>query len=363
MHLLRKAGSPYWYAGFESPRGSNKYVSKSTKVKATPRNRREALEVARDLQDSLDREYAEQAKGGGTSVLMVIDRYWSSEASKLNSSNSYFRYLERIADHLGDERNYCNVGTPDVAGLSESMAEQGLGNASVNKMLSVWQRMHRVAATKIGLPVRVIDWAICRRLEPAGRTRFIEMDEARALLRSLPDRGKDIFIFGLMTGCRKEQILSLSWDQVSMPDRRVWVIKKNKRANVRHWIECNPQAMLVLEKRENKGDSGELVFDTTNFRRDWDAARDLAGVKDFTFHDIRHTAATWLARTSPLHVVKEMLGHADISTTMRYSHVTQSDVRAAVDKMPSLSIEVACETNKEIDEQNACRAATCTQVE
>ena len=56
-----------------------------------------------------------------------------------------------------------------------------------------------------------------------------------------------------------------------------------------------------------------------------------SGVADFRMHDMRHTAASRVARVSNLKVVQTLLRHADIRTTLRYVHVNVDDVRAALD--------------------------------
>ena len=337
MHLLRKAGSPYWYAKFEAPRGSGRHVSKSTRIKASPKTKRAAIEAAIAIQGALNKRHAANLIGGDVTLLDVVEQYWSSEASKLKSADTYLQHLERIVDFLGEQRIYSEVETADAAAFVDHMDGLGLGDATINRHLSVWQRMHKVAGTKRGLPVRMIDWAECRRMMPEGRNRFIEVDDVQRLLHEIPQRGREIFVFGLMTGCRKNQILSLSWDRVQLPDARVQVWKKHRRSNVAHWIECNGTAAQILERRAEVRD-GDLVFDTTNHRKDWEGALKRAGIEDFVFHDVRHTAATWLARVASLQVVRELLGHSDIKTTLRYAHVRQQDVRDAVNRMPGIGV-------------------------
>jgi integrase len=56
-----------------------------------------------------------------------------------------------------------------------------------------------------------------------------------------------------------------------------------------------------------------------------------AGVDNFRFHDLRHTAAARVLRKSNLRVVQNLLGHADPSTTAKYAHAVAEDIRAAMD--------------------------------
>ena len=75
-----------------------------------------------------------------------------------------------------------------------------------------------------------------------------------------------------------------------------------------------------------------------HFDAHWYAALEVAGISDFHFHDLRHTAATLLlSRGVHPKVVSEMLGHADISITLRvYAHVTPNMQEAAVQVMDGL---------------------------
>src|SRR6266446_1437666 len=63
-----------------------------------------------------------------------------------------------------------------------------------------------------------------------------------------------------------------------------------------------------------------------------------AGLQDFRFHDLRHTAASHLImRGASLSDVKEILGHADLKMTMRYAHLSPAHLRGAVDRLDGLT--------------------------
>lgn len=58
-----------------------------------------------------------------------------------------------------------------------------------------------------------------------------------------------------------------------------------------------------------------------------------AKVENFRFHDLRHTVGTRLAEKGvPVAVIKEVLAHSDIQTTMRYIHITQNHLKDAVQR-------------------------------
>jgi integrase len=62
-----------------------------------------------------------------------------------------------------------------------------------------------------------------------------------------------------------------------------------------------------------------------------------AGVENFRFHDMRHTAATRALRKSNLRVVQKLLGHSDVTTTAKYAHAMDDDIRDALEAMSATS--------------------------
>ena len=76
----------------------------------------------------------------------------------------------------------------------------------------------------------------------------------------------------------------------------------------------------------------QIIAETKERRLRKEAALTAAEIRDFRFHDLRHTFATRLLRqTGNLKLVSRLLGHTQIETTMRYAHVIDADLRAALD--------------------------------
>ena len=91
-----------------------------------------------------------------------------------------------------------------------------------------------------------------------------------------------------------------------------------------------------MELSQHSGNA-EYVFtnpDTgtryTDVKKSFSAACREAGITNFTFHDLRHTFGTRLADAGVDVVVKKLMRHASIVTTMRYIHATDQGKRGAI---------------------------------
>ncbi len=77
------------------------------------------------------------------------------------------------------------------------------------------------------------------------------------------------------------------------------------------------------------GSDGKPLID---IRKSFWTALEKSGIKDFHFHDLRHTFASQLVMSGiDLNTVRELLGHKDIRMTLRYSHLSAGHKKHAVD--------------------------------
>ena len=100
-------------------------------------------------------------------------------------------------------------------------------------------------------------------------------------------------------------------------------------------------------KRQNGEDWGQI-------RTAFEKAVDRAGLADFRFHDLRHTAASHLAmRGRLLREIQEVLGHKSFSMTLRYTHLSPAHLRTAVESLNGLTEPTALDTMAHKQAQNA----------
>ena len=175
-------------------------------------------------------------------------------------------------------------------------------------------------------------------------TRFLSAEEIERLHRVLdrlvaerPSRRQqaDVIRLLLLTGCRVGEILKLQWSEV---DGERLNLAQTKTGPRRVWLSQTAQTILSRQPRA----AGPYVFPSPRHPDKplshtlclWLRARKEAGLDDVRLHDLRHTVASQaVARGVPLSTVARMLGHADPVMTLRYAHVGDRDLQAAVERI------------------------------
>lgn len=174
--------------------------------------------------------------------------------------------------------------------------------------------------------------------EPEGRLRFLTEDEISRLLAACEASAHPelatVVTLALNTGMRKGEVLGLSWDRVDF-SRGVLLLEKTKSGRRRE-VPMNDAVYAALSKRPGPRDG--KVFLGRSIRTAFNKAVEAAKLEDFRFHDLRHTAASYLVmRGASLADVRAVLGHSDIKMTMRYAHLSPEHLRAAVSRLDGLT--------------------------
>ena len=153
-----------------------------------------------------------------------------------------------------------------------------------------------------------------------------------------PERLPELDI-ALNTGMRKGEQYRLRWPDVNLEARRI-TLRKTKNGSVRH-IPLNKTALISFEALRRVSDGDEFVFASEkgkaplqNPRYWWDSVLEKAGIKNFHWHDLRHTfASRCIMAGVDLRTLQQLLGHKTLQMVVRYSHLSQSHELAAVEKI------------------------------
>ena len=198
--------------------------------------------------------------------------------------------------------------------------------------------------------------------EPKGRVRFITRVEAQTLVlaarypadakgRAVPDRYRspalaDVIELALNTGCRKQELLGLRWQDVDFSARLLRL--EETKGGEWQTVPITDDARQLLVKRMRHRDQvcanspyvffhecervGAKVGGRINdVKKSFSSACIQAGIKGFRIHDLRHTFASWLVMDGvPLYEVSKLLRHSSIKMTERYAHLAPDHLHQVV---------------------------------
>lgn len=276
---------------------------------------------------------------------VVVARYLHHQKARL-TSRAYARTKGIVETHLkaafGSLR-LSDIRRADVQKyITERTAEVAPG--SVTKELNTLKHFLGLALEWELVAVNVARGVKAPRV-PAGRVRYAQPTELRAVLEACPEWLRPIVGLAAFTAMRRGEILSLRWLDVDVKGGRI-MLPQTKNGDGRV-VYLNRLACQVLDSLR-VGAPADRVFPTSdsvtpeNVSLAFLRACRRAGIADFRFHDLRHTAASWLRMSgADLQDVAELLGHRDLRMTKRYSHLSPAHLSAAVKRLDDVFGEPA----------------------
>ena len=351
----RKAG-PQWYAKYRVPSG--KQVQQRLGPAHTGRGRCPAGRLTeRTAKEALDAILTDARRG----TRQTHDEH----AAAVTFKDAAAEYLRFIADVRKRERSTVNdyrgvidgylvaeFGTVAITDVTPDMvdaykerllAEGRLSNRTVVRHLTVLHGIFKRAARVWGLQRNPASADLVERppVRYSGEFRTLRPDEVLLLLQHANNpQDAAIYVTAAFTGLRLGELLALRWSDVDFGLQRLQVRRnftdrrektpKSGRVRSAPMVDEVMAALDALSRRDRFTRPGDLVFvndvgghvDGWALRRRYYAALDTAGLPRLRLHDLRHCFATIAVQRLPLSTVQGYLGHAHISTTMRYVHHT-----------------------------------------
>lgn len=139
-----------------------------------------------------------------------------------------------------------------------------------------------------------------------------------------------LVLTALNTGLRRGELTSLVWSDVNLDQCNLTVRAAAAKGGKRRDVPLNDEAKSALE-RWKKQCVTDRVFALADAKTAFTKVLAEAKIANFSFHDLRHTFASKLVMAGvDLNTVRELLGHADLKMTLRYSHLAPAHKAAAV---------------------------------
>jgi integrase len=295
---------------------------------------------------SLIDEYMEQYQGKDHGLIGCLS-WWSTLYGKLPLNKISVSTIRSALKLLSEG----NAIRGNGVGKTKEVARKRSG-ATINRYKANLSSVFEYGKEHYGLtdnPCRDIR----SKPESKGRTRFLTDDERTRLLevckQSKWDKLYLLVLMALTTGARQGELLHLKHFDVDKQERitYLWDTKNGEQrllpltAEVIALIAPKTTPKSNIVSITEQPDSLGLLFPSEKkpqqpfeFRKHWNKALLDAGVKNFRFHDLRHSAASWLAKNgATLQEIAEVLGHKNIQMTMRYSHLCVEHKQNLIDRV------------------------------
>lgn len=333
MSLSKKKDSPFWYTRFTI---SGIRVQESTKTTSRAE--------AEEYEEKRRREIRQQVLLGKKprKTWPQAEYRWLTEMEEKRSLQFDIKHFEWLEPHLKNfhlDEITKNV-IEDIAIKKES---EGVKPATVNRMLALIRAVLNKA-------YKQWDWLdsvpfVNMRKENNARIRWLTREEANKLLNELPTHLNQLVRFSLATGLRQQNVLKLKWESIDLFRSHLVINADDNKTKKFLGIPLNNDALQVLN--EVKGNHSEYVFtykgepiNQCNTKA-WKKALKRSGIKDFRWHDLRHTWASWHVQNgTSLQELCELGGWHNITMVLRYAHLSARHLKNAAHRIDTIGAEL-----------------------
>ncbi len=333
----KRKKSPYWWASVIDANGNRVRCSTGT----TKRKEAQALEAKWRAEAFQTTNWGKQPSHSVDDLMLDY-----LKATKNKKSHERDRYSARALRQFFAGRDLISLKGADIKAYQTKRLKT-VKSATVNRELGFLSSAINYAKSEW-------EWDIPNPVEgrklpkPGGRTRHLSRKEVGLLMAAIDQTSPaaaDLILLAVHTGCRRGELLELEWNRVDLKRNEIsldTIHTKNSKPRI---VAINNVAREALIHRasiraKHCPDSPWVFVHTEGHlkgkrvkgcRKAFNSACRRAGIKDFTFHDLRHTCASWLVEEG-VHLlsVRDVLGHSTTEMTERYAHMDSQRIHDAV---------------------------------
>ena len=273
----------------------------------------------------------------------LMDKYLV-EYSAVNKARTTHKRDKSLMAHLSNAfgETYLTDITPAmISEYKVKRRSEGASPRTINYELTVMSHAFNIA-------LKEWDWVDENPVKKVKKERvrnsierWLSLEEEDRLLKASPLWLKHIIVFAIHTGMRQSELLDLKWSQVDLERRTLTIFEQKNRCI--DTLPLNMTALVVLLERK-KGAVGPNDFVFPNGNNNRKGNRDLlkafytalerSNVRNFRFHDLRHTFATRLVQQGVgIYEVQKLGRWKNTSMVMRYAHHYPESLRSSIEVM------------------------------
>ena len=291
------------------------------------------------------------------------NRYFPHVAATAKAGAQTVALMDKHFGYLAD-RSLASIDLATWDAFKAERLKAGIHPATVNRDLDRLKAALSLAVAWGVLQVNPLAAAkrIKRGIEP--RVRFLSKEEEKRLRKTLEARetrrrearasgeawraarGREtlgafqgytdhlmpLTLLALNTGLRRGELTQLRWGDIDLKAKRLTVRAGYAKSGQARHVPLNSEALAVLKAWAKQHEGEGPLFAVKTLQKSWAGLIEDAQLEDFHFHDLRHTFASKLVMAGvDLNTVRELMGHADISMTLRYAHLAPEHKAAAVE--------------------------------
>jgi integrase len=316
---------------------------------ASFKRKTDAKKWAQDTESAIrEGRHFKTAEAKKHTVAEMIDRYLSSANLTKVQDEHIGLHLRRWKDEIG-----CFLLADITADTLTQVKEKLLKEEARGKPRSPTTVLRYMASLSTVFTTAVRDWSwledspmknITKPKAAKGRVRFLDDDEReRLLIACKKSRNKQLYlcvILAISTGMRQAELFNLKWQNVNLLNGFLLLHETKNGERRRVPLSGHVLALLRDHAKVRRLDTDLLFPGIKNplkpidLQQPWETARKNAGVTDFTWHDLRHCTASYLAMNgASLAEIAEVLGQKTLAMVKRYAHLSDGHVSNVVASM------------------------------
>jgi integrase len=321
VRIYKRKNTPYWYVSYS-------YNGKRHRYSLGVRDEHNARILAADIEKQITLGKNPVAEAARKTPLSEFLEKYLKYAERINARSTFIYKRDWVRSFLGI------YGDRPLSSITKESLEDyrvqrryKVSGPTVNREFENIRHALNLAVEWGYIENNPADGIKDYRPSP-GRVRYLTEKEYDGLISACDSDVKSAIITAVNTGLRRGELFELEVKDTDL-DRRLLTVKRGKNQAGRV-LPLNDDAAEALRDTIGGRKKGR-VFSLPNFRKRFIKAVNEAGIEDFTFHDLRHTFASWLVMSGvDLATVSTLMGHRTIQMTMRYAHLAPDYLAEAV---------------------------------